>query len=114
MSVKLNFQIGFHDLFVIKKKHKQLFQYRLISNLSHFVHFSLPAQSLVVQRIVVRSDKYRLPVQMVARPLARVEHANSGFGLGTGPFLELGHRVTVGAHFFVERDGRTVFQHGHL
>lgn len=51
---------------------------------------------------------------MIAGPLARVEHADAGFGLGAGPLLELGHRVTVGAHFFMERDGRTVLQHGHL
>lgn len=79
--------------------------------LSHFVHFTLPAQSLVVQRIVVCADEYRLPMQMVPGPLARVEHADAGLGLGASPFLELGYRVTVGAHFFVESDGRTVFKH---
>lgn len=82
--------------------------------LSHFVHFSLPAQSLVVQRVVVRADEYRLPVQVIAGALARVEHADAGFGLGAGPLLELGHRVTVRAHFFMKRDGRTILQHSHL
>jgi len=53
-------------------------------------------------------------MQMVPGPLARVEHADAGFGLGASPFLELGYRVTVGAHFFVESDGRTVFKHRYL
>jgi len=51
---------------------------------------------------------------MVPGPLARVEHADAGLGLGASPFLELGYRVTVGAHFFVESDGRTVFKHRYL
>jgi len=62
----------------------------------------------------VCADEYRFPVQMIPGTLARVEHADAGFGLGAGPFLELGHRVTVGAYFFVESDGRTVFKHRHL
>jgi len=53
----------------------------------------------------VRADEYRFPVQMVADPLARVEHADAVLGLSAGPFLEFRHRVTVGAHLFVERDG---------
>lgn len=89
-------------------------RFSLYYYLSHFVHFPFPAQSLVVQRVVVRADEYRLPVQMIAGPLARVEHAHAGLWLGAGPFLELGHGVTVGTHFFVERDGRTVFQHRQL
>lgn len=60
------------------------------------------------------ADEYRLPVQMIAGPLARVEHADAGLRLGTGPLLELGHGMTVGTDFFVKRDGRTIFQHGHL
>jgi len=42
---------------------------------------------------------------MVPGPLSRVEHADARLGFGAGPFLELGHCVTVGAHFFVESDG---------
>jgi len=42
---------------------------------------------------------------MIAGPLAGVKHTDAGFRFSAGPFFELGHRVTVGAHFFVERDG---------
>lgn len=73
--------------------------------LSHFVHFSLPAQSLVIQRVVVRPDENRLPMQMVTGPLARMEHVDAGLGLGIGPFFGFGYRVTIRAHFFVERNG---------
>jgi len=53
-------------------------------------------------------------MQMVSGPLASMEYADAGFGLGASPFFEFGYRVTVGAHFFVESDGRTVFKHRYL
>lgn len=85
-----------------------------MAHLRHLITLSLPAESLVVKRIVIGPDKNRLPVYEATGPLTDVEHVHILRLDRFLPLLALRHVVAAGAQFLMEGYSGARLQHLHL
>lgn len=82
--------------------------------LCHFVALSLPAKSLIIQRVMMCTNEDGLPVNKVACALADMKHVQPSSLLRSHPLFWLGDVMTARTQFLVEWNCSSILQHVHL
>jgi len=82
--------------------------------LRHLVTLPLPAESLIIQWVVVCTNEDGLPVDKISCTLANVKHMQSSRLFCSHPLFWLWDVMTTRTQFLVEWDCSSIFQHVHL
>lgn len=76
----------------------------LCTYLCHLVTFAFPAETFIVQRVLVGTDEDGFPVDVVAYTLTNMEHVQTRRDVGRDPLLRLGDIVAAWTQLLMKWD----------